>query len=57
MLGTFAPQKDAYVETLEEETTPSGILARGIYTAKLRVSYVLVFAGPIKNRLNMKYNL
>ncbi|KAL7587429.1 rho GDP-dissociation inhibitor 1 [Lactuca sativa] len=36
MLGTFAPQKDAYVETLEEETTPSGILARGIYTAKLR---------------------
>ncbi|GJX69583.1 Rho GDP-dissociation inhibitor 1-like protein [Tanacetum coccineum] len=36
MLGTFAPQKDAYVETLEEETTPSGILARGIYIAKLR---------------------
>ncbi|KAI3782948.1 hypothetical protein L2E82_13009 [Cichorium intybus] len=36
MLGTFAPQKDAYVETLEEETAPSGILARGIYTAKLR---------------------
>ncbi|KAF5810501.1 putative Rho protein GDP-dissociation inhibitor [Helianthus annuus] len=36
MLGTFAPQKDAYVEMLDEETTPSGILARGIYTAKLR---------------------
>ncbi|KAK9055693.1 hypothetical protein SSX86_026778 [Deinandra increscens subsp. villosa] len=36
MLGTFAPQKDAYIETLDEETTPSGILARGIYTAKLR---------------------
>lgn len=40
MLGTFAPQKDAYIETLDEETTPSGILARGIYTAKLRVSFV-----------------
>ncbi|KAI3741981.1 hypothetical protein L1987_59660 [Smallanthus sonchifolius] len=37
MLGTFAPQKDAYIETLDEETTPSGILARGIYTAKLRI--------------------
>lgn len=36
MLGTFAPQKDAYVETLDEETTPSGVLARGIYTAKLK---------------------
>lgn len=36
MLGTFAPQKDPYVEILDEETTPCGILARGIYTAKLR---------------------
>ncbi|KVI12345.1 Immunoglobulin E-set [Cynara cardunculus var. scolymus] len=36
MLGTFAPQKDAYVETLDEETTPSGVLARGIYKAKLK---------------------
>nr|XP_043619017.1 rho GDP-dissociation inhibitor 1-like [Erigeron canadensis] len=36
MLGTFAPQKDAYIETLDEETAPSGIFARGIYTAKLR---------------------
>ncbi|KGN58282.1 rho GDP-dissociation inhibitor 1 [Cucumis sativus] len=36
MLGTFAPQREPYVETLEEETTPSGILARGIYSAKLK---------------------
>ncbi|XP_071721585.1 rho GDP-dissociation inhibitor 1-like [Rutidosis leptorrhynchoides] len=36
MLGTFAPQKEAYVELLDEETAPSGIFARGIYTAKLR---------------------
>lgn len=37
MLGTFAPQREPYVETLEEETTPSGVLARGIYSAKLKV--------------------
>lgn len=36
MLGTFAPQKAPYVHTLEEETTPSGVLARGVYTAKLK---------------------
>ena len=37
MLGTFAPQREPYIHTLEEETTPSGVLARGNYTAKLRV--------------------
>ncbi|XP_021670531.2 rho GDP-dissociation inhibitor 1 isoform X1 [Hevea brasiliensis] len=36
MLGTFAPQREPYVHTLEEETTPSGALARGIYSAKLK---------------------
>ncbi|KAL2487953.1 Rho GDP-dissociation inhibitor 1 [Forsythia ovata] len=36
MLGTFAPQRESYVHTLEEETTPAGVLARGIYTAKLK---------------------
>lgn len=37
MLGTFAPQRDPYEHLLEEETTPSGVLARGIYSAKLKV--------------------
>lgn len=37
MLGTFAPQREPYVHTLEEETTPSGVLARGKYIAKLKV--------------------
>ncbi|XP_059660308.1 rho GDP-dissociation inhibitor 1-like [Cornus florida] len=36
MLGTFAPQREPYVHTLDEETTPSGVLARGIYSAKLK---------------------
>lgn len=37
MLGTFAPQKEPYVYTLKEDTTPSGALARGVYSAKLKV--------------------
>ncbi|CAK7349317.1 unnamed protein product [Dovyalis caffra] len=36
MLGTFAPHREPYVYTLEEDTTPSGVLARGIYSAKLK---------------------
>ncbi|XP_072975861.1 rho GDP-dissociation inhibitor 1-like isoform X1 [Typha angustifolia] len=36
MLGTFAPQFDSYEHLLEEETTPSGALARGSYSAKLK---------------------
>uniref|UniRef100_A0A2P2IR09 Rho GDP-dissociation inhibitor 1-like n=1 Tax=Rhizophora mucronata TaxID=61149 RepID=A0A2P2IR09_RHIMU len=36
MLGTFAPQQQPYVHALEEETTPSGLLARGIYSAILK---------------------
>ncbi|XP_061343470.1 rho GDP-dissociation inhibitor 1-like [Gastrolobium bilobum] len=36
MLGTFAPQKEPYVYTLKEDTTPSGALARGVYSAKLK---------------------
>lgn len=36
MLGTFAPQLEPHVVMMEEETTPSGILARGSYTARTK---------------------
>ncbi|PIA36299.1 hypothetical protein AQUCO_03400298v1 [Aquilegia coerulea] len=36
MLGTYAPQREPYTHTMDEETTPSGVLARGIYSAKLK---------------------
>eukprot|EP00250_Pteridium_aquilinum_P016987 c23396_g1_i1 orf=394-1191(-) len=36
MLGTFAPQREPHVVVMEEETTPSGILARGSYSAKTK---------------------
>ncbi|XP_024372150.1 rho GDP-dissociation inhibitor 1 [Physcomitrium patens] len=34
MMGTFAPQQEAYVHIAEEEVTPCGPLARGAYTAR-----------------------
>ncbi|KAL6208813.1 hypothetical protein ACLB2K_019758 [Fragaria x ananassa] len=36
MLGTFASNREPYEHTLEEETTPSGVLARGLYSARLK---------------------
>lgn len=38
MLGTFSPQVAPYTHVMDEETTPSGVLARGAYTAKTKVS-------------------
>ncbi|XP_077217274.1 rho GDP-dissociation inhibitor 1-like [Tasmannia lanceolata] len=36
MLGTFSPQLEPYVHEMAEETTPSGIFARGSYSARTR---------------------
>ncbi|XP_061367484.1 rho GDP-dissociation inhibitor 1-like [Gastrolobium bilobum] len=36
MLGTFAPQKEPYIHALKEDITPSGALARGVYSAKIK---------------------
>lgn len=36
MLGTFAPQSEPHIHTTGEETTPSGIFARGSYTSRIR---------------------
>lgn len=36
MLGTFSPQKDPYVYEMEEEVTPSGMFARGSYSARTK---------------------
>jgi len=36
MMGTFSPQREPYVHVMEEETAPSGALARGSYTAKTK---------------------
>ncbi|KAL0362886.1 UNVERIFIED_CONTAM: Rho GDP-dissociation inhibitor 1 [Sesamum calycinum] len=34
MLGTFSPQVEPYIHEMAEETTPSGMFARGSYSAK-----------------------
>ncbi|KAG1363407.1 rho GDP-dissociation inhibitor 1 [Cocos nucifera] len=36
MLGTFSPQKEPYTYELDEETTPSGMFARGSYSARTK---------------------
>ncbi|XP_058081519.1 rho GDP-dissociation inhibitor 1-like [Magnolia sinica] len=36
MLGTFSPQSEPYVHEMEEETTPSGMFARGAYSARTK---------------------
>ena len=37
MLGTFSPQAEPYTYEMHEETTPSGIFARGSYSARSKV--------------------
>lgn len=34
MIGTFSPQDEPYTHEMPEETTPSGIFARGSYSAR-----------------------
>ncbi|KAK7306395.1 hypothetical protein VNO77_44334 [Canavalia gladiata] len=36
MLGTYSPQQEPYTYELEEETTPSGMFARGTYAARTK---------------------
>nr|GMD51313.1 rho GDP-dissociation inhibitor 1-like [Ipomoea batatas]GME17701.1 rho GDP-dissociation inhibitor 1-like [Ipomoea batatas] len=36
MLGTFSPQVEPYIHEMPEETTPSGMLARGTYCARTK---------------------
>lgn len=38
MIGTFSPQQELYTHEIPEDTTPSGILARGSYSAKTKVT-------------------
>jgi len=37
MLGTFSPQPEPYTHEMPEEVTPSGIFARGQYSARSKV--------------------
>lgn len=34
MIGTFSPQEESYTHEMPEETAPSGMFARGSYSAK-----------------------
>lgn len=43
MIGTFSPQAEPYTHEMPEETTPSGLFARGTYSAKTKVSFSYVY--------------
>ncbi|KAL8156878.1 rho GDP-dissociation inhibitor 1-like [Apium graveolens] len=36
MIGTFSPQQEPYTHEMPEETTPSGMFARGSYSARTK---------------------
>lgn len=36
MIGTFSPQLEPYMHEMQEETTPSGMFARGSYSARTK---------------------
>lgn len=44
MLGTFSPQVEPYIHEMPEETTPSGMFARGTYSARTKVTFCLLEA-------------
>lgn len=43
MLGTFSPQPEPYTYVTPEETTPSGMFARGSYSARTKVRMTRIF--------------
>lgn len=47
MLGTFSPQAEAYTHQMPEETTPSGIFARGSYSARTKVVHCLTIMSSL----------
>jgi len=42
MIGTFSPQAEPYTHEMPEETTPSGLFARGTYSARSKVMYLML---------------
>ncbi|CAI9086889.1 OLC1v1020813C1 [Oldenlandia corymbosa var. corymbosa] len=49
MIGTFSPQLEPYTHEMPEETTPSGMFARGSYSArtKVNINYLLAIILPL----------
>ena len=40
MIGTFSPQAEPYTHEMPEDTTPSGLFARGTYSARTKVLFL-----------------
>ncbi|XP_023519746.1 rho GDP-dissociation inhibitor 1-like isoform X1 [Cucurbita pepo subsp. pepo] len=55
MIGTFSPQPEPYDHEMHEETTPSGIFARGSYTARSKVSSMILTCQWISRIMSTAY--
>lgn len=53
MLGTFSPQEEPYTHEMPEDTTPSGMFARGSYSARTKV---IKFSQTFKKLLFLSLN-
>ena len=51
MIGTFSPQAEPYTHKMPEETTPSGMFARGSYSARTKVSFGLFSILPLQAQI------
>ncbi|KAL3020320.1 hypothetical protein AAZX31_05G138100 [Glycine max] len=52
MLGTYSPSQEPYTYELEEETTPSGLFARGTYSARTKVRKLIYIIQYLFNILH-----
>lgn len=60
MIGTFSPQAEPYTHEMPEETTPSGLFARGTYSARTKVLYIYTVSQRVQTDLKFVvefYNL
>lgn len=55
MLGTFSPQAEPYQHVMPEETTPSGIFARGSYSARTKVNHFIYMAEKLGGNKSYRY--
>uniref|UniRef100_A0A6N2KCI2 ApaG domain-containing protein n=1 Tax=Salix viminalis TaxID=40686 RepID=A0A6N2KCI2_SALVM len=53
MIGTFSPQAEPYTHEMPEETTPSGIFARGSYSAKTKIFIMQQLRGRAQNMFTL----
>lgn len=55
MIGTFSPQTETYTHEMPEETTPSGMFARGAYSARSKVTIFNISCASLTMNQELVY--